>query len=107
MPPFVKVTWHDAEDIEGPWVKSEEIASQTKEPCEVISWGYLVSRTRKDYILAGDYIPRDNTYGRVTKIPRKMTVKLDIVEGQHEPGSLQRTGGKGKGATDTPDGRQA
>ena len=80
MPPFVKITWHDAEDVPVTWVKSEDVAAHAESICEVVSWGYMVSKTRSDYVLAGDYIPRDDTYGRVTKIPRKMCVKVEVIE---------------------------
>lgn len=80
MPPFVKIRWHDAEDVTVTWVRSEDVADHVKEPCEVVSWGYLVAKTRRDYVLAGDYIPRDDTYGRVTKIPRGMVIKIETIE---------------------------
>ncbi len=84
IPPFVKIVWHDAEDIEGTWVRAESIADHAAEPCEVTSWGYLVSKTRRDYVLAGDVIPRDETYGRVTKIPRGMVKRIETIEKEHE-----------------------
>lgn len=73
---FVKVRWHDAQDEGRTWVPAEEIDRFTAELCEVTSWGWLVGETAKYITLAADYIP-DGTYGRVTKIPRKMIVKIE------------------------------
>ena len=79
-PAFVKVTWHDAEDLAQSWVSSDQIAAAVAQPCLVISWGYLVSKNRKDIVLAADLISRDETYGRVTKIPRGMVQVITVIE---------------------------
>jgi len=45
----------------------------------VTSWGWLVGSTKTYVTIAADYI-KDGVYGRVTKIPRKMIVKIDEYE---------------------------
>lgn len=77
---FVKVRWHDAQDEGSAWVQAEDLQRFTDELCEVISWGWLVSETKKYITLAADYIPSGDTYGRVTKIPRGMVVKIEEYE---------------------------
>jgi hypothetical protein len=79
---FVKVRWHDAQDGYSTWVAAEDIPRFTEEPCEVVSWGWLVSETKRYITLAADYIPGPpgETYGRVTKIPRGMVVKIEEFE---------------------------
>lgn len=79
---FVKVRWHDAADEGRTWVPGEEIDSFTEELCEVTSWGWLVGETKKYITLAADCIPDEPlpTWGRVTKIPRKMIVSIEDYE---------------------------
>lgn len=73
---FVKVSWIDAQDQGAAWVQEEEIQPFTDELCEVISWGWLVGETKKYISLAADSIT-EGPYGRVTKIPRGMIVKME------------------------------
>ena len=75
---FVKVTWHDAADNGQTWVQAEDIPGFTEEVIEVISWGWLVGGSKKSkYItLAADYI-KEGVYGRVTKIPTKMVIRIE------------------------------
>lgn len=73
---FVKVVWHDAQDEGHTWVPEGDIQPFTESLCEVISWGWLVGESKKYITLAADYI-EDGVYGRVTKIPRGMVVKID------------------------------
>lgn len=73
---FVKVTWHDAMDDSRTWVPEEDIPQFTESICEVVSWGYLVGATKKYVTLAADAIT-DGPYGRVTKIPLGMIVKIE------------------------------
>jgi len=73
---FVKVKWLDAQDNGQAWVPEEEIPAFTEAVCEVTSWGWLVGATKLYVTLAADHIA-DGTYGRVTKIPRKMIVSID------------------------------
>lgn len=77
MKSFVKVCWHDACDEEKTWVAAADVEAFAQEPCEVVSWGWLVSQTQKYVTLAADYIPGTDTYGRVTKIPKGMLVKIE------------------------------
>lgn len=74
---FVRVRWHDAADLEKTWVQPEDIEAFTKEFCEVLSWGWLVSTSKTYLTLAADYIADTDTYGRVTKIPRGMVASVD------------------------------
>ena len=76
---FVKVTWLDAQDDGRTWVSAEDIQSFTEQQCGVTSWGWLVGSTKTYVTIAADYI-KDGVYGRVTKIPRKMIVKIDEYE---------------------------
>lgn len=74
--PFVKIIWHDAQDDGRTWVPEEDIPQFTEDVCEVISWGWAVCSTKLYVTLAADYIKND-VYGRVTKIPRKMIVSIE------------------------------
>lgn len=75
--PFVCVTWHDAADKDGTWTHEAEIQAFGAELCEVVSWGWVVSRTKQYVTLAADYITDTDTWGRITKIPRGMVVKIE------------------------------
>lgn len=70
---FVKVIWWDAEDARDTWVSPEDAEAYAESPCEIISWGYLVKRTKAYTVLAADLATSSVTatpnYGRVTKIP--------------------------------------
>lgn len=67
--PFVKVTWHDAADEERIWLKEADVEAFGTESLEVVSWGWLMKKTRQYVTLAADHITGTDTYGRVTKIP--------------------------------------
>lgn len=76
---FVKVCWHDAQDEGRTWVQDEELQPFTEALCEVISWGWLVGETKKYVTIAADF-SAPSTWGRVTKIPRGMVVKIEEFE---------------------------
>lgn len=79
MKPFVKVVWHDAADEAKTWLREDELDDAS---IEVISFGYLLRKTRSFLHLAGDCIVgglEDITYGRVCKIPRKMVVSVEEI----------------------------
>lgn len=70
--PFVKVTWLDAEDFrDATWATAEEAAAFNAKPCEVVSYGYLIAKSRTHLTIAAD-LAEPETYGRLIKIPRKM-----------------------------------
>ena len=80
--PVVRVTWLDAADLQQPWAARDDIENFTREPCEVVSWGYLVKATRSYVTLAADRMPgdQDEAWGRIIKIPRRMIRKLERLE---------------------------
>lgn len=76
---FVRVTWWDAEDYsEAGWLTEEDAHKFNNTACVVISYGWLVSKT-KDYLtVAADHIA-PKTYGRAMKIPRKMVKSVETI----------------------------
>ena len=73
---LVRVVWHDASDEPETWIKSSELS---EDPVEVCSVGFLVRETALYVTLAGDW--SDPTWGRVTRIPRGMVQRMDVLEG--------------------------
>lgn len=67
---FVRVDWWDAQDLALTWASPEAVEEFTKQPCEIISFGYLVKQTRQYVTLAADYVVVNGDFGRITKIPR-------------------------------------
>lgn len=69
---FVKVEWLDAEDFrDATWATAEEAGAFNETECLVVSYGYLVAKSRTHLTLAAD-LAEPETYGRLIKIPRKM-----------------------------------
>lgn len=75
--PFVKVRWHDATDDDRTWLKEAEVLKFGSEPLAVISWGWLMLKTKQYLTLAADHIQDTDTYGRVTKIPMGMVKEIE------------------------------
>lgn len=67
---FVQVRWWDAQDLATTWAAPEAIEEFTDQPCEILSYGYLVKQTKTYVTLAADYVCVNGDFGRVTKIPR-------------------------------------
>ena len=83
--PLVMVHWRDTEDYnETTWVLESDLKEFWEAHCEVSSLGYLLKKTKGYVTLAADFIPPD-TYGRITKIPRKMIVKIFPVRVEEPP----------------------
>lgn len=78
--PFVKVLWRDATDDDRTWLKEAEVNDFGSVSLEVISWGWLMKRTKENITLAADHILGTDTYGRVTKIPVGMLIKVEEYE---------------------------
>jgi hypothetical protein len=79
-PPFVLVTWEDAEDpSSGGWLDAKDIEAFAAGECLTRSGGYRVSATAKYVTLAADWIEGLGQYGRVTKIPTGMVRSTDIL----------------------------
>ena len=74
--PFVVVKWNDAQDHDGTWATEEELQDFGNELCEVLSYGYLIKKTRSYVTIAADFISPD-TYGRAMKIPKKMITSIE------------------------------
>ena len=80
---FVCVQWDDAEDSFKAWMDEEDVAAFSTHTCTVVSVGYLISRTDKYVTLGGDWIEELHHWGRVTKIPVSMVVRIvTLVEGE-------------------------
>lgn len=73
----IRVTWNDAQDHPDKWVDAEDAKSFTDIACTVVSIGFLVKKTDKYITIAGDWDPSDLDYGRVTKIPISMVLKIE------------------------------
>jgi len=79
---LVRVTWLDASDPQGDesWFKESEVLAFGEELCEVVSYGYLISNTKKYLTLAADEVVKgvkEPTYGRLTKIPSGMVQTIE------------------------------
>ena len=73
--PLVRVVWVDAADpaSDNVWYTDAEVETFSDNTCEVVSVGYVKSKTKLYVTLVADYIiNNDNdtiTWGRPTKIP--------------------------------------
>lgn len=76
MKPLVKAIWNDAQDYARMWVDEEDAEAFGHESCEIISVGFLISKTEKYITLAADWDETDKDYGRVTKIPSSMLISI-------------------------------
>lgn len=86
--PFVKVVWLDASDPQGDasWYRESEALAFGEELCEVVSFGYLVSKTKLYITLAADLITKgtkETTYGRLTKVPMGMVQSITDLDLQN------------------------
>jgi hypothetical protein len=82
--PLVKVTWVDASDPPGDtsWYSDQDVDQFASDVCEVVSVGYLKSKTNLYTTLVADYIINKNgtiTWGRPTKIPHGMITKIETL----------------------------
>jgi len=77
MKPLVKVVWSDAQDHPDNWVAEADVEAFGDVPCDIVSVGFLVSKTDKYLTLAGDWDEVDQNYGRVTKIVTKMVISMN------------------------------
>ena len=78
---IVLVTWHDTEDFKGgAWASTEEIDEFSKTLCVIESVGWVVKKTRHYLTLCADFSPNPDTHGRVTKIAKKMIVKIEPLQ---------------------------
>lgn len=66
---LIKVIWHDAQDHAQKWVDEKDAECFGEEVCEIISVGFLVSKTERYVTIAGDWDATDKDFGRVTKVP--------------------------------------
>ena len=83
--PFVRVTWWDAEDYkDAGWATAEELDVFNSKPCEVISYGWLVSKSKAHVTIAADFAP-PITYGRMIKIPKKMIKEQVVIDLSPQP----------------------
>jgi len=79
--PFMQVIWWDAADSEQTWGTESQAITFGNRPCEIISYGYLVSKSKAYIVLAADRILRNEpsdkevVFGRITKIPRPWVQK--------------------------------
>ena len=89
--PFVKVTWLDASDpvTDASWYTEDEVLAFGESLCEVVSFGYVVSRTKLYLTLAADLITKGSgprtVYGRITKIPIGMIASEETLIKEPEP----------------------
>ena len=75
---LVKVTWNDTEDFKGgAWASTEEVEAFSKQLCTIESVGWIVKRTKHYVTLSADFSPEPDTHGRVTKIAKRMIVKIE------------------------------
>lgn len=96
--PFVQIRWYDAEDYkEANWSTEEDLKKFSSEPCEAVSYGYVVKKNRGYITIAADYIAPD-TFGRIMKIPRKMVVSIEPVTLPEPPAPAEPS----EPQTDTP-----
>lgn len=85
---LVKVTWIDAADPEdGGWHTDEAMEKFSKETVEVTSVGFMKSDTKLYLTICADRIPEEDgcTWGRPTKIPHGMIVKIEELTALQSP----------------------
>lgn len=81
MKPY-RVFWTDAEDFKETWASKDEVDDFSKSICLVESIGFIIKKTDKYITLVRDIIKDEkggDTYGGVTKIPRKMVKKIELI----------------------------
>lgn len=77
---FVRVQWADAQDLGQTWADAETVEQFSKEPCLIISYGYLVKSTKAYVTLAADFVCGNGDFGRVTKIPKPWVRSMQTVK---------------------------
>lgn len=80
--PSVRVVWDDAEDSDAgkSWLDEGEVEQFSQTVTLVVSYGILLRKTPKYLTIVGDWIPRLEQYGRVTKIPTSQVRELVVWE---------------------------
>lgn len=81
MKPLVRVLWLDAQDHAQKWVDEGDAEEFGGLDCQIVSVGFMVSKTDKYITLAADWDAADKDYGRVTKIPISMTTLIEEIDG--------------------------
>jgi len=74
---IVLVEWNDAQDHPEKWVDEEDAEKFGEDACMIQSIGFLVRKTDKYVTLAADWDGVDKDYGRVTKIPTPMVLRIE------------------------------
>lgn len=74
---FVRIVWYDAQDAHEAWIHidDEPFIEWMDELCTVVSYGYLIKKTKHYYVIAAD-LCGDHSVGRVTKIPRPWILNI-------------------------------
>ncbi len=80
---FVRIVWYDAQDARDTWVRitDDDTLAWMDELAEVVSYGYLIKKTKHYYVIAADRC-HDTTVGRVTKIPRPWVLSIKDIHVQ-------------------------
>ena len=76
---MVQVVWSDSQDHADKWVDEEDAITWGQTSCDIISIGFLISKTPKYITLGADWDEVDKDYGRVTKISTSMLVSIDYL----------------------------
>jgi len=78
---FVRILWYDASDGPLGWssLTEPEIQAWMEKPALVLSYGYLVKKTRHYYILAADLCD-DLVISRLTKIPVDCVKNMKVIK---------------------------
>lgn len=87
---LVLVRWVDASDPPGDtsWFSDKDVDEFAEAVCEVVSVGYLKSKTKLYVTLVGDYIINKDgtiTWGRPTKIPHGMITSIETLIKEPKP----------------------
>ena len=77
---MVRVLWADSQDHAEKWVDEEDAITWGQTSCDIISIGFLISKTPKYITLGADWDAIDKDYGRVTKISTSMLVSIENLE---------------------------
>ncbi len=77
---FVRIVWYDAQDARDTWVRisDDDTINWMDELAEVISFGYLIKKTKHYYVIAAD-LCHDTTVGRMTKIPCPWVLSIKTI----------------------------
>lgn len=78
--PITIIRWNDAQDHPSKWVDESDALAFGESSCEIISVGFLISKTAKYLTIGGDWDAVDKDYGRVTKIPIGMIISVESIE---------------------------